>query len=142
MNPVQTAALIISTAGALPLLICFIKMYLLKKFKAKAAITTALVTASEKRRGLKNSTYYLLQIKYSAIGTGVQYSAQTIEWKKYAAGDTIPLMYLLDKPEKFKTDFGKSLKFLLPFSIIFFSLILWFCHWLLNTGYYEVKPLQ
>ena len=134
MDAIQTAALVLMIAGVLPLVTCLIKIYLLKKYKAKAAVTTALVTASEKRRGIKNSTYYLLDIQY-IIHTGIQYSAQTISWKKYAAGDTLPLMYLTNDPGNFKTDFGKSLKWLLPFSIILIGLILWFCYWLLNQEY-------
>ena len=98
MNAIQTAALVLMTAGVLPLVTCLIKMYLLKKYKAKATTTTALVTASEKRRGIKNSTYYMFGIKYKTIDTGVQYSAQTISWKKYAAGDILPLMYLTNDP--------------------------------------------
>ena len=94
--------------------------------EGRVSVTTALVTASEKRRGFKNSTYYFLDIKYKLVDTGEQYSAQTISWKKYAAGDTMPLMYLTNDPGNFKTDFGKSLKWLLPFSIILIGLILWF----------------
>jgi len=30
---------------------------------------------------------------------------------------------------------------LLGFSLLFLGLLIWFCYWLLNTGYYEVKPL-
>ena len=134
MNAIQTAVLVLMVASVLPLVTCFIKIYLLKKYKAKATITTALVTASEKKRGIKNSTYYLLGIQY-IIHTGIQYSAQTISWKKYAAGDTLPLMYLTNDPGNFKTDFGKSLKWLLPISIILIGLILWFCYWLLNQEY-------
>ena len=134
MNAIQTAALVLMTAGVLPLVTCLIKMYLLKKYKAKATIITALVTASEKKRGIKNSTYYLLDIQY-IIQTGIQYSAQTISWKKYAAGDILPLMYLTNDPGNFKTDFGKSLKWLLPVSIILIGLIAWFCYWLLNQEY-------
>ncbi|MES2849151.1 MAG: DUF3592 domain-containing protein [Bacteroidota bacterium] len=134
MNIIQTAALILIVTGLLPLAICLIKIRLLKKYKAKATITTALVTASEKRRGFKNSTYYLLDIDY-IIHTGIKYSGQTISWKKYAAGDNIPLMYLTDDPGNFKTDFGQSLKWLLPISIILLAGIAWVCYWLLTREY-------
>ena len=134
MNAIQAAALFIFIAGLLPLTICLVKIRLLKKYKAKATITTALVTASETKKGFKNSTYYLLNIQY-IIHTGIQYAGQTISWKKYAAGDNIPLMYVTDDPGNFKTDFGKSLRWLLPISIILIGLIGWFCYWLLNLEY-------
>jgi hypothetical protein len=134
MNAIQAATIILFAASLLPLAICLVKMQQLKKYKAKAAVTTASVAASQKRRGMKNSTYYLLDIKYT-IDTGVQYSAQTISWKKYAAGDTIPLMYLPAEPGNFKIDFGQSLKWLLPVSIILIIGIAWFCYWLLAKEY-------
>lgn len=113
MNAIQTAALILMITSLLPLLVCLVKIHLLKKYKAKATTTTALVTASEKRRGIKNSTWYLLGIQYRLVDTGEQYTGQTISWKKYAAGDNMPLMYLTADPGNFKTDFGQSLKWLL-----------------------------
>jgi uncharacterized membrane protein len=131
MDPIQTAALVLMIISFLPLAICLVKMHGLKKYKAKATITTAQVTASEKRRGIKNSTYYLLSLQY-IIHTGIQYSGQTISWKKYAAGDNIPLMYVTNDPGNFKTDFGKSLKWLLPISILLIVLMAWFCYWLVN----------
>jgi len=135
MDPIQTAALVLVTISFLPLVICFVQMHRLKKYKAKATVTNALVTAFEKKRGYKNSTYYLLDIQY-IIHTGIQYSGQTISWKKYEAGDNIPLMYLTHDPGNIKTDFGQSLKWLLPISIILIGLIGWFCYWLLNLDYY------
>jgi Protein of unknown function (DUF3592) len=134
MNAIQTAAAILMAASLLPLAVCVIKIYLLKKFKARATITAAAILKSEKRRGFKNATYYLLDIQYT-INTGVQYSAKTISWKKYAAGDTMPLMYLPADPGNFKTDFGQSLKWLLPISIILIAGIAWFCYWLLAQEY-------
>jgi len=135
MNVIQGTALFIFTTSLLPLAICLIKIYQLKKYKAKATITTASILKSEKRRGFKNSTYYLLDIQY-IIHTGIQYSGQTISWKKYEAGGHIPLMYLTEEPGNIKTDFGQSLKWLLPISIILIGLIGWFCYWLLNLDYY------
>ena len=57
MDPIQTAALVLVIISFLPLVICLVKINLIKKYKARATITTALVTASEKKRGIKNSTY-------------------------------------------------------------------------------------
>jgi hypothetical protein len=139
MDPIQTAALILIIVSVLPLVICLIKMHLLKKYKAKAVITTASVVSSEKRRGIKNSTYYLLGINYTAIENGLQYSGQTISRKKKEPGDTIPLMYLPDDPGNFKTDFDQVLKLMLPLSIILIGLIGWFCYWLVNIEY-TYKP--
>ncbi len=134
MDPIRTTALVFMIISFLPLVICLIKIHLLKKYKAKATITTASVTSSEPRRGYKNATYYLLDIQY-IIHTGIQYSGRTISRKKYATGDSMPLMYLTDEPGNFKTDFGKALKWLLPISIILIGLMGWFCYWLLNLDY-------
>jgi hypothetical protein len=135
MDVIQTVALMLTVISLLPLAICLIKMRQLKKYKARATVTNALVTAYEKKRGYKNAAYYLLNIQYT-IHTGIQYSGQTISGKKYAAGDYLPLMYLTDDPGNIKTDFGQSLKWLLPISIILIGLIGWFCYWLLNLDYY------
>lgn len=131
MDPIQTAALVLMIISLLPLSICLVKMHLLKKYKAKATITSALVTASETKKGMKNSTWYLLDIQY-ITHAGIQYSAQTVSWKKYAAGHHIPLMYLTDDPGNFKTDFGEALKWLLPVSVVLIGMVSWFCYWLLN----------
>ncbi len=135
MDPIKTTALVLVIISFLPLAICFLQMHRLKKYKAKATVTKALVTAFEKKRGYKNAAYYLLNIQY-VIHTGIQYSGQTISHKKYEAGDYIPLMYLTDDPGNIKTDFGQSLKWLLPISIILIGLIGWLCYWLLNLDYY------
>lgn len=135
MDPIQTAALVLMVISLLPLVICLVKIHLLKKYKAKATITTALVTGSEKKRGAKNSTYYLLDIRYNSH-TGVQYTAKTISWKKYAAGGNMPLMYVTHDPGSFKTDFGQSLKWMMPISIILIILVACVCYWLLHLDYY------
>lgn len=137
MNIIQGTALFLMIISLLPLVMCLIKMHLLKKYKAKATITTALVTASEKRRGVKGSVYYLLGIQYKVTGTGIQYTAQTFSVKKYKAGDEIPLMYITNDPSNFKTDFGGSLKWLLPVSIILIVVVAWLCYWLLRLDYYS-----
>ncbi|MBL0355698.1 MAG: hypothetical protein IPP72_01880 [Chitinophagaceae bacterium] len=102
MNAIQTAALVLIAVSLLPLVICLTKMHLLKKYKAKAVVTTASIVSSEKRSGFKNSTYYILDIKYAVIENGLLYPAQTISRKKYETGDTIPLMYLPHDPEIIK----------------------------------------
>ncbi len=58
-------------------------------YKTKATITSALVTSSAAKRGMDNSTYYLLNIQY-IIHTGTQYSGQTVFWKKNVAGEQLP----------------------------------------------------
>lgn len=136
MDVIQGAAVFFIIISLLPLAMCLIKIHLLKKYKSKATITTALVTSSEKRRGFKNSTYYLLGIQYKTIDTGKQYNGQTITRKKHTAGDEMPLMYITNDPADFKTDFGRSLKWLLPVSIILIVMAAWFCYWLLHLDYY------
>ncbi len=135
MDPIETAAWVLMLLSFLPLVICVIKMHGLKKYKAKATTTTAVVTASPKKRGFKNSTYYLLDISY-ITHTGIQYSGQTISWKKCIPGVNIPIMYVTEDPGNFKTDFGRYLKWMLPMSIVWIFLIACFCYWLLDLDYY------
>ncbi|MFT3681643.1 MAG: hypothetical protein QM791_15335 [Ferruginibacter sp.] len=135
MNAIYATALFIFVTATLPLIICLIKIYRLKKYKANAIITTALVKAAEARRGFKNSTYWLLSIEYITIDTAIVYTAKTVSWRKRTAGDTIPLMYLSADPANFKTDFGQSLKWLLPISIILIGAVSWLCYWLLTQEY-------
>lgn len=139
MNALQAAALSITLLSFLPLIICLVKFRSLKKFKAGATVTTAAVTASEKRRGIKGAVYYLLDIKYMAPGD-IVYTARTISWKKYLPGETIPLMFTTNNPASFKTDFGQSLKWFLSISILLIILVAVFCYWLLNGNYYYSTP--
>jgi hypothetical protein len=139
MDAIQGTALFIFVISLVPLAMCLIKIHLLKKYKTKATITMALVTSSEKRGGVRGSVYYLLGIQYKTIDAGKQYDGQTITRKKNTAGDEIPLMYLTNDPADFKTDFGQSLKVLLPICLVFSILIGYFCYWLLNLEY-TYKP--
>lgn len=91
-----------------------------------------------KKERHKNAHYYLLDIQY-VIHAGLTYSARTISWKKYTAGDTIPLMYLTDKPGDFRTDLGGSLKWFLPVSLIVIALVALVCYWLLSWEYIRVS---
>lgn len=135
MNLIQTIALILLLTSTLPLLFCLIKIYRLRNYKAKAVLTQALVIAAEKRNGFKNSTYYLLIINYKVNDSGLLYSTQAVSGKKYSPGDSIRLMYMPEDPVKFSIDFGQSLKWLLPFSVIFLALICCLCYWLFDHGY-------
>lgn len=134
MNPAQAAALVLLLVSTLPLVVCLLKVHRLEKYKAKAIVTSAFITAVEKRSGIKSAAYYLIAVKYTLVDTGIVYAAQTISVKKYAVGDSIPLMYIVDKPENFSTDFGQSLKWLLPLSIMLLLLVSCLCYWLLNPG--------
>ena len=131
MNTIQAAAVFLFIASLLPLVFCLFKMQQLKKYKAKATVTTAFILRSEKKRRYKNPDYYSLDIQY-LIHTGIFYKVQTTSWKKYTAGDQISLMYLNDDPANFKTDFGQSLNWLFCISIILLIGTGWLCYWLLT----------
>lgn len=141
MDPIQIAALIFLLCGlALPAT-CIIKMHLIKKFKQKAIVTEAVIINTEKRRGYKSGVYYILSLQYKVLDTGTVFNnASAICGKNHKPGDTIPLMYLTNNPAKYRTDFGKRLSWILGFSIIFLGPMIWLSYWLLNSGYYEVKP--
>jgi Protein of unknown function (DUF3592) len=143
MDPIQIAALIFLLCGlALPVT-CIIKMYMIKKFKQKAITTEAVITNIEKRRAYKGGVYYIFNLRYRVPETNTTYTnATALSGKNCKPGDTIPLMYLANNPAKYKTDFGKRLSWLLGFSIIFLGLMIWLSYWLLNSGYYEVKPVD
>ncbi|MBC7888200.1 MAG: hypothetical protein H7Z13_09930 [Ferruginibacter sp.] len=138
MDRLDIAVLILIVAGTLMPLFCIIKMQMIKKFLKNAAITPAVVTHAEKRTGLKGAVYYLLAIEYKD-NSGRLFNGSAIGAKKNAPGTTVPVMYNVDDPTKYKTDFGKYLPWLLGFSLIFLAGILWFSYWLLNLNY-TVRP--
>lgn len=135
MNATEIASLIIIVGSAgLPVL-CSIKMKIIQRFKAKSITTNALITQVEKRSGQK-STYYILSLQYKNVDTGISFKGHMISAsKRYKVGDTVPLMYLPDKPEIYKTDFGKWLRWIFAFSLCVFGAIMWFCYWLLHLNY-------
>lgn len=138
MDRMQIAVLILFVAGALIPALCIIKMWMIKTFKKNAAITTATITRSEKRTGMKGAVYYMLSVQYKD-SAGRVFTGSAVGAKKNIPGTTIPIMYNTTDPTKYKTDFGKYLPWLLGFSLIFFGLIIWFCYWLLSLEY-TVRP--
>ena len=138
MDRMQIAVLVLIIAGALTPAMCLIKMWMIKAFKKNAVITTATVTRSEKRSGMKGAVYYMLSIQYKDYA-GRVFTASAIGAKKNIPGTTVPIMYKKDDSTKYKTDFGKYLPWWLGFSLIFFGVIIWFCYWLLTTTY-TVRP--
>ncbi len=138
MDRIQIAALILILAGVLIPAMCIIKMYMINSFKKTAAITTALITHSEKRTGMKGSVYYMLAIQYKDHAGNV-FTGSAIGAKKHIPGTTIPIMYKTSDPVKYKTDFGKYLPWLLGFSLLLLGLLIWFAYWLLNIEY-TVRP--
>lgn len=113
-------------------------MLLIKKFLKNAVLTTAFITHSERRTGLKNAVYYMLAIQYKDAAGNI-FKGQAIGAKKNIPGCTVPIMYKTTDPANFKTDFGKYLPWLLGFSLILLGLIFWFSYWLLHNTY-MVKP--
>lgn len=138
MNSIEIVVLILIAAGAVIPVMCVIKMLLIKNFKKNAVLTTAVITHSERRTGLKNAVYYMLAIKYKDAAGNI-FAGQAIGAKKNIAGTSIPVMYKTTDPSKFKTDFGKYLPWLLGFSLILLGLLIWFSCWLLDNTY-MVKP--
>jgi hypothetical protein len=138
MNRIEIAALILIAAGALIPVLCIIKMLLIKRFKKNAVLTTAVITHSERRTGMKNSVYYMLAIQYKDAAGNI-FTGSAVGAKKNVPGTTIPIMYASTDPANFKTDFGKYLPWLLGFSLIFLGLLIWFSYWLLHNTY-MVKP--
>jgi hypothetical protein len=134
MNPIYAIALIlICLATALPLM-CLVKMHMVKKFKEKAIATTAVIIRVEKRHGTR-SAYYLIQLRYKTIDTGIEYTGQTIFANKNKVNEIIPVWYKAGDPAIFKTDSGKWLRWMLALSLLFFGLICWFSVWLLSREY-------
>ena len=109
-------------------------MLLIKRFKKNAVLTTAVITRSEKRTGLKNAVYYMLAIQYKDAAGNI-FTGQAVGAKRNVPGTSIPIMYASADPAKFKSDFGKYLPWLLVFSLLFLGLLIWFSYWLLHTAY-------
>lgn len=138
MNRIEIAALVLILAGLLMPVLCIVKMLMIKKFKKNAVITTAIITNSERRTGIKNAVYYLLAIQYKDASGNI-FTGQAVGAKKNIPGTTVQIMYKINDPANFKTDFGKYLPWLLVFSLLFLGLLIWFSYWLLNTAY-TVQP--
>jgi len=124
------AILLIIISASIPVKY-FVKIHFLMQFRKKAVCTNAEIMYADKHITYREPDCYRLQIQYKMVDKEIFYMAQTMSAKKYKAGDILPLMYLSDRPEQFKTDFGKRLPWILAFSFLFFSIILWFCFLLL-----------
>jgi Protein of unknown function (DUF3592) len=135
MTPVTIACIILTGLATMPLLIVLIKMSMLKAFKQKAIRTTADITHIEKKRGSKGNIYYIITVQYRTIDTARLIIKNSITTKKYETSQTIPLMYLPDKPEKFSIDTGKNYPYMVVITITLLALILWFCAWLTKQWY-------
>jgi hypothetical protein len=135
MNTINIACIILISLATMPLLMVLIKMSMLKAFKRKAISTTANITHIEKKRASKGNIYYIITLQYRTIDTARWFIKNSITTKKFETGQTIPLMYLPDKPEKFSIDTGKNYPYMVAFTITLLALILWFCTWLTKLGY-------
>lgn len=128
-------SIVLISLGTLPLLMCLIKMKMLKAFKQKAVSTTATITHIETHRGFKGNAYYVLVLEYQTVDMTRVLTRRAITSKKYTAGSTIPLMYLPDDPMKFSIDSGKIYPYMIGICIVFLLLIVWFCFWLNGLKY-------
>lgn len=108
---------------------------MLKNFRMRGVTTVATIIHLEERYRSKGGTYYYITFTYRTIPAGESYTGRSVEYKKHEVGQTIPLIYMPDKPEKFSVDTGKRLPYLAAFSFVFFLLITWFCYWLSNLQY-------
>jgi hypothetical protein len=135
MNTINIACFILIGLATMPLLMVLIKMSMLKAFKRKAISTTANITHIEKKRASKGNIYYIITLQYRTIDTARWFIKNSITTKKFETGQTIPLMYLPDKPEKFSIDTGKNYPYMVAITITLLLLILWFCTWLTKLGY-------
>lgn len=103
-------------------------MHELKKFKEGADETSATIISSEIKSGMR-TVYYLHQLQYKTIDTGIVYNARAVtSSKKYQPGDTLPLMYLRNDPAKYTTDLGNRLRWLLFITLLLFSAMCLFCY--------------
>ncbi len=135
MNTITIFSIVLISLSIVPLLLCLIKMRMLKTFKQKAVSTTATITHVEVKRGFKGNAYYVLTLEYRTIDTFQLHTRYSITSKKHVAGSIIPLMYLPDDPMKFSIDSGKAYPYMIVICIVFFLLIVWFCYWLNNLKY-------
>jgi hypothetical protein len=126
--------IILIVAGAVPLVLCIIKMKMLNAFKKKSVVADATVTKVEERYRYKTGIIYRATVEYVTDKKEL-YIATVPLFKKHVDGDTVRLMYMPDDPTKFSTDFGKRLPYFLPFTIVLFLLIIWLCVWLGNLEY-------
>lgn len=135
MDKITIACIILISLGILPLLVCLIKMRMLKAFKQKAVSTTATITHIETHRGFKGNAYYVLILEYQTVDMSRLLTGRAITSKKYVAGSVIPLMYLPGDPVKFSIDSGKGYPYMIAICIVFSVFIVWCCFWLNGLKY-------
>lgn len=134
MEAVTIVGIILIVAGAVPLVVCIIKMKRVNAFKNKSVLTNATVTKIEARYFPKGGIIYRATVAYKTRKDEL-YIATVPLYKKYVVDDTLPLMYMPDDPTKFSMDFGKRLPYFLTFSIFLFLLILCVGVWIGNLEY-------
>ncbi|MEP7165663.1 MAG: DUF3592 domain-containing protein [Ferruginibacter sp.] len=89
--------------GFIPLLIVWLKQWLMKKFIAKAALTTGTVEAVELRTGHKGNRYFVATINYIAGYEMVRKNYTRFYSKRntLSPGQQVAVLYDPKKPGKF-----------------------------------------
>ncbi|MDZ4795516.1 MAG: hypothetical protein SGI83_14640 [Bacteroidota bacterium] len=111
--------------AAFPMVLTIWRMRWAAKIKKSGIYTDSVVTHISTLRMPRAATMDILTLEYKDRATGKAYKGRaTVAYMKYKIGDTMPVVYLPDRPAKYAIDTKKAYWAVLIFSIILFLFVL------------------
>jgi Protein of unknown function (DUF3592) len=111
--------------AAFPLVLTIWRMQVAAKIKKKGVYTNGVITHISTIRTRPGGAIDILTLEYKDRVTGQPYNGRaTVTHQKYKTGDTMPVIYLPDKPSKYAIDTKKAYWAVLIFCIILFLFVL------------------
>jgi hypothetical protein len=111
--------------AAFPLVLTIRRMQAAAKIKKNGVYANSVVTHISTIRTGRGGAIDILTLEYKDRATGKPYNGRaTVTPHKYKIGDTMPVVYLPDKPSKYAIDTKKAYWAVLIFCIILFLFVL------------------
>jgi Protein of unknown function (DUF3592) len=111
--------------AAFPLVLIIWKMRVAAKIKKNGVYTDGVITNIVTIRTGRGGSMDMLTLEYKDRATGKPYKAKaTVTPYKYKIGNTIPVVYLPDKPAKYTIDTKGAYWGILIFCIILFLFVI------------------
>ena len=111
--------------AAFPVALTIWRMQVAAKIKKNGLHTNGVVTHITTIRTGRGGAMDILTLEYKDRATGKPYKGRaTVTPNKYKIGDTMPVVYLPEKPAKYAIDTKKAYWAVLIFSIILFLFVL------------------
>ena len=110
--------------AAFPLVLTIWRMRVAATIKKNGVYTNGVVTHINTIRTRPGSMIDILTLEYKDRITGQSYNGRAIvTHQKYKMGDTMPVVYLPDKPSKYAIDTKKAYRGVLVFCVILFLFV-------------------